>query len=317
MGSGGQDSIAPHGTEARERASGPPGPAPGAAPQPPTADTPGAPVRPDRHVLYEAAVQGVEYDLDFLERVYRRHHGATFRRLREDFCGTAQLAGSWVIRRRENRAWAVDIDRATLDWVRTHRLPRLRAAATRLVLLERDVRAGASPKVDAIVALNFSYWVFKRRRDLLAYFRAARRSLAPGGIFCANAFGGTGALQKLVETSRISGSTSIEGDWVPPFTYVWEHRSFNPIDHHLECAIHFKLKDGRTLRNAFTYDWRLWTLPEIREAMLEAGFAETETYVEGWNARLDKPDDTYRLKRRFENQEGWLAYVVGLTGSKR
>lgn len=274
-------------------------------------------MRPDRHVLYEAAVQGVEYDLDFLERVYRRHHGDTFHRLREDFCGTAQLAGAWVIRRRANRAWAVDIHGPTLDWVRAHRLPRLREAAARLTLLNRDVRSSAGPKVDAVVALNFSYWVFKQRRDLVGYFRAVRRSLAPGGIFCANAFGGTGALQKLVETSRIPGSTSIDGEWVPPFTYVWEHRSFNPIDHHIECSIHFKLKDGRTLRHAFRYDWRLWTLPEIRDAMIEAGFADTETYVEGWNAKRDEPDDTYRLKTRFENQEGWLAYVVGLTGSKR
>ena len=29
----------------------------------------------DRHVLYEAAVQGVDYDLDFLQRVYRVHRG--------------------------------------------------------------------------------------------------------------------------------------------------------------------------------------------------------------------------------------------------
>jgi len=269
-------------------------------------------VRPDRHVLYEAAVQGVEYDLDFLERVHRRHHDRTFRLLREDFCGTAQLAGAWVIRRRENRAWGVDIDRTTLDWVRAHRLPRLRRAGERLTLLERDVRTVGGPKVEVVVALNFSYWVFKQRADLVAYFRSVRRSLRPGGIFCANTFGGTGALRKMVETTRIPGSTSIDGDWVPPFTYIWEHRSFNPIDHDIQCAIHFKLKDGRTLRNAFRYDWRMWTLPEIREAMIEAGFAATESYIEGWNAARDEPDDTYRLKTRFENQEGWLAYVVGL-----
>ncbi len=267
----------------------------------------------DRHALYEAAVQGVEYDLDVFERIYRRHHdGRTFTDLREDFCGTAAIAGAWVTRRRANRAWGVDIDRATLDWARTHRLPHLRAAAERLTLLEQDVRTPTRPAVDLVCAMNFSYWVFKTRAELLAYFRAARRSLKPGGILIANAFGGTDAMKPLVETRRIATSTSADGRIVPGFTYVWEHASFNPIDHHLVCHIHFRFRDGSTMKRVFTYDWRFWTLPEVQELMLEAGFRHAEVYVEGWDDEKDKPDDTYRLRRRFENQEGWLAMVAGV-----
>lgn len=257
-------------------------------------------------------MQGVEYDLDFLERVYRRHHRGTFRDLREDFCGTAQLAGAWVLRRPANRAWGVDLDAATLAWARMHRVPRLRRSAERLTLVCGDVRRVRRPAVDVVVALNFSYWVFKQRAELVRYFTCVRRSLKPGGMLVANAFGGTGALQKLTERTRVPTSTSIAGDLVPGFTYVWEHRSFNPIDHDIQCAIHFELRDGRRIRNAFRYDWRLWTLPELRDAIAEAGFRASEVYVEGWNAKHDRPDDTYRLKRRFENQEGWLAHVIGI-----
>lgn len=266
----------------------------------------------DRHVLYEAAVQGEEFDLDLFERIYRRHHGRTFRDLREDFCGTAAIAAAWVIRRPRNRAWAVDIAASPLDWARAHRVPFLGAAARRLSLNRSDVRAPGGPSVDLVCAMNFSYWVFKTRRDLLRYFRSARRSLRPGGLLVVNAFGGSATMERLVETRRIGASTSAEGRPVPAFTYVWEQRSFNPIDHHLRCAIHFRLRDGRVMRRAFTYDWRMWTLPEVQDAMRDAGFRSAEVYVEGWDDQRHRPDDVYRLRRRFENQDSWLALVVGI-----
>jgi len=266
----------------------------------------------DPWALYEAAVQAVDTDLDFMERVYRRHRGRRFTRLREDFCATAHVAAAWVLRRPLNRAWAVDHDRAPLDWCRRHRSPRLGEAARRLTLVQGDVREAARPRVEAVAALNFSYWVFKRRDALLEYFRAARRSLRPGGLLFTNAFGGSEAAGKLVERRRIAASRAVDGTRLAPFTYLWEHAAFNPIDHHLLCHIHFRLADGTRLERAFSYDWRLWTLPEIQDAMLEAGFAATEVYVEGWDERRDEPDGIYRLRRRFENQEGWLAYVVAI-----
>ncbi len=266
----------------------------------------------DPHALYEAAVQGVEFDLDFFERVWRRLRGGRFARLREDFCGTAQLSCAWALRRPANRAWAVDHDPAVLAWARDQHLARLGRAAGRVTLLERDVRRVTRPRVEVVAALNFSFWVLQRRRELLRYFRAVRRSLGPRGLFFAFAFGGTGAMEALVERQRIPPSPGPDGGRIPGFLYVWEQESFNPADHRLVCHIHFKLGDGTWLRRAFSYDWRMWTLPEIREAMLEAGFRSTEVYVEGWNHRRNRPDDSYRRRRRFANQEGWIAVVVGL-----
>jgi predicted RNA methylase len=269
-------------------------------------------MKPDRHILYEAAVQGVEYDLDFFERVWRTLRGGRFTRLREDFCGTAAIACGWVARRSANRAWAVDLDEEVLDWARAHRVPRLKGAASRLALVHRDVRRVTAPAVDLAVAFNFSYWVFHRRPDLVAYFRAVRRSLTRRGLFVVNAFGGTEAMQKIIERRRIAASTSVDGARVPSFTYVWDQARFNPVDHRLLCHIHFELRGGVKMRRAFTYDWRLWTLPEIEEAMLDAGFRAVEFWVEGWDAKRNRSDDVYHRRRRFENQESWLACVVGV-----
>ncbi|MFI5372189.1 MAG: methyltransferase domain-containing protein [Candidatus Eisenbacteria bacterium] len=266
----------------------------------------------DRHVLYEAAVQGVDYDLDVFERIYRRHHGHRFTRLREDFCGTAAISGAWVTRRRANHAWGVDIDAGTLAWARAHRLPHLGEAGRRLTLIRGDVRSVTGPLVDVVCAMNFSYWVLKTRRELLEYFTAVRRTLRPRGLLVASAFGGTGTMETLLEKRRIGPSTTADGRQVPAFTYVWEQESFNPIDHHLRCAIHFRLRGGHTQRRAFTYDWRMWTLPEVRDLMRDAGFRDVETYVEGWDDARHRPDDVYRLRRRFENQTSWLALVVGV-----
>ncbi len=267
---------------------------------------------PDRHVLYEAAVQGVEYDLDFFARVYRRLRGRAFTRFREDFCGTAALACAWALRDRSHRAWGVDLDAETLAWSRAHHLARMREAGRRVTLVRADVRHARVPRVDVICAMNFSWWVFHERAALIDYLRAARRTLAPGGLMFANAFGGSDAMGPLVETRRIAGSQGPDGERVPPFTYVWDQVAFNPIDHRLLCHIHFRLRDGRSIERAYTYDWRMWTLPEVRDAMREAGFADVQVYVEGWNEQRDEPDQVYRRRTRFEQQAGWLAVVVGV-----
>lgn len=271
----------------------------------------------DRHALYEAAVQGVDWDLDFLERVYRRHTGRAAVTFREDFCGTAALSGAWVARGPKHVALGFDLDREVLAWARKHRLPWLHEAARRVTLRRADVRTVTRPRVDLACALNFSYWVFKRRAELLAYFRAVRRSLAPDGLLVVNAFGGTDAERPLVETTRKPASNACDGSPLPPFTFVWEHASLNPVTREIVCHIHFRFRGGRTMRNAFTYDWRMWTLPEIQEAMLEAGFHHTEVWAEGWNDRAGEADGRLRVRRSLDNEDSWVVYVAGYASAPR
>jgi len=268
--------------------------------------------KPDRHFLYEAAVQDVDFDLGFFQRIYRRRHGRPFRWLREDFCGTARLACEWVARGTDRHAIAVDLNAETLAWSRRMHLPWIGDAAKRLKLIRADVRLVKGPRVDVTAALNCSYWVFKRRRELLGYFRCARRGLRSGGMLFLDSFGGEDAMRALVESRRVRGARAYSGERVPPFTYTWEQKSFNPVDHHLLSCIHFRLDDGRMFRRAFTYDWRMWTLPEIQETLREAGFAHVHVYVQAWDDQRHQPLNIYRRRGRFENQEAWLAYIVGV-----
>lgn len=265
----------------------------------------------DRHYLYSAAVQSVDADLSFFKRVYKKHNRRNFKRLREDFCGTAVLASEWVRRNKENRAWGVDLDRSTLEWGIEHYGPRLKKAGRRLKLQCANVLDVSDPKVDVVTALNFSYSVFKTRGELRAYFRRVRDSLAPGGLFVLDAWGGTEAMCADKESRRIDAETAFDGTRVPSFTYVWEQARFNPIDHHIRCYIHFKMRNGARIDKAFVYDWRLWTLPEMRELLTASGFASTEVFVEGWDDDEDESDGVFRKRTYFDNQEGWVAYVVG------
>ncbi|HEY6866144.1 MAG TPA: hypothetical protein VI792_02740, partial [Candidatus Eisenbacteria bacterium] len=100
------------------------------------------------------------------------------------------------------------------------------------------------------------------------------------------------------------------------FVYEWEHARFNVVDHHITCHIHFRFPDRTAMRRVFSYDWRFWTLPEVREAMLEAGFNRVGIYIEGWDERRWEANGIYRLRKRYDNQEGWLAFVVGHTGRR-
>jgi len=266
----------------------------------------------DRHVLYEASVQSVDFEADFLQKLYRKKRGRPFRLLREDFCGTAKLACEWVRRNRENRAIGIDLHGPTLDWGLRNHVARLNKAAERVILLEENVLDVREPKVDVAVAFNYSYGVFKTRDVLRGYLRNALESLRPGGIFVLDTFGGTSATEEGEEPRRIAAHLGPDGQRIPSFTYIWDQQHFNPVDFNIVCKIHFRFSDRSQIRNAFSYDWRYWTLPELQELMLEAGFRSVEVYFEGWDEKKNQPDGKFRKAIDAEEMAGWVAYVVGL-----
>ena len=266
----------------------------------------------DRHILYEEAVQNVDFELDFLQRIFKRKRNRKFHTLREDFCGTANMACMWAERNWRNSAVGVDLHQPTLDWGVRNRVSRLEEAANRLKLICADVLTVQEPQVEVAVAFNYSYSVFKTRELLRRYFQVIHGALEDEGIFFIDAFGGTEATEELEEERDVDPSIASDGTKVPGYTYIWEQVRFNPINHDILCKIHFGFKDGTRLDNAFTYDWRYWTLPELQEIMLEAGFRETEVYVEGWDDDEDEADGIFRRRTQIEEMAGWVAYVVGL-----
>lgn len=246
------------------------------------------------------SVQCPEADVAFFDRVYKDLRGKLPKSLREDFCGTAALAAEWVKRRRDNTAVGVDLDSKTLAWGRRYHIGPLGADASRITLMEADVRDVRQPKVDLVVGQNFSYFVFKTRAELLGYFRAVRSSLAKDGVFIVDIFGGWE-----------SQSLDVEEKWVEDeFIYIWEQKKYDPITHDTRFCIHFRFPNGREMRRAFTYDWRFWTIPEVRELLEEAGFRRTEVYWEGTDHKTGDGNGVFRRTKRIQNCPGWIAYIV-------
>ena len=267
----------------------------------------------DLHWLYEASVQNVDTDLDFAQRVYSKHWKRKPLTVREDFCGTAKLACRWVARHKKNEAWGIDFHQPTLDWGVKHNVSELSdEQRQRLHLLCGDVRDTRTPKVDMALALNFSFCIFKQRDTLRKYFKAVAKSLNNEGIFVMDLYGGTESVTaKNDDVRKIPGFTTPDGVKISTFDYIWEQAEYNPINHHTTCHIHFKVPGHGSIDKAFTYDWRLWTLPELQEILLEAGFSKAEVYLHDFDDEGES-DETFRLRKTYENAQGWIAYVVGI-----
>lgn len=253
----------------------------------------------DRHRLYERSVQSPDLECELVDEVYKERRGRLPQRLREDFCGTAAITAEWVRRRPRNTAVGVDLDAATLAWGTARHLDPLRPSQRkRVALLNADVRKATAAPADVVVALNFSYWVFRERAALRAYFKAAHRALRKDGMLILDAYGGPSAQRVMRERTQHKG-----------FKFHWHQADYDPISGEYTCHIHFTFPDGSKLPEAFTYRWRLWTLPEIRELLAEAGFRSSAVLLQGWDED-GEPDDEFKEAARGNPDEAWLAYIV-------
>ncbi len=261
--------------------------------------------RADRHSLYQKSVQDPEAEVALMVEKFTELRGHAPRVFREDFCGTALLSLEWCRGDRERRAVGVDMCESTLEWGREHNLLPAGEAGQRVTLIHGNVLDADAPPADITGAFNFSYNVFKDRPSLLNYFRAAHAGLADGGVLAMDVYGGQEAIDTMEEEREVEGEK---------FTYVWEQEKFNPLTHDTLCHIHFEFPDGSRMERAFSYDWRLWTLPELRELLSEAGFSAVHVYWEEFEEG-DEDDEymvgtgRYREVTEVENQQSWIAYV--------
>ena len=256
----------------------------------------------DKHILYQMSVQAPDTDSKTFGRWFKKYTGRELRAWREDFCGTSVLSCHHVKNHKDNTAVGVDFHRPTLDWGIKHNVNELLSdeQKKRLTLIESDVLDVTAPKVDCELALNFSYQVFKTRETLGKYFKQVYKSLKPGGVFYLDALGGPDVMQQKTDRTRHKG-----------FTYHWEQRSFDPISHRIVCAIHFSFPDGTMKKNAFVYDWRMWTLPELRELFVAAGFDDVHVMWEGTDQDTMSGNGIFRRKEVGDMDEAWISMVVG------
>jgi len=261
----------------------------------------------DRHEMYQYAVQAPDTEVEFFEETYKKLRGKNPLSMKEDFCGTALLSVEWCKSDPERSAIGVDFCPDTLKWGEEHNIkPASAEIGNRLQIIEADVRDVAEPKVDITCALNFSFCIFKTRDELRSYFAKALDGLKDDGMLILDMFGGTECLDELEEETEMDEVDA---------SYLWEHDKFNPINNDILCHIHFEFPDGSRMDKAFSYDWRLWSLQELRELLEEAGYSKVRVYWEEFEED-DEDDDFMEGTGEFfeatevENQESWQVYIV-------
>lgn len=248
----------------------------------------------DKFDLYTLCVQDPPRMAEFLGAV----HGGAARTLRDDFAGPGAIARAWVAMSPQRRAVAIDLDPVPLKKL---------GRGAKVKGLVADVRK-AKAKADIICALNFGVCELHSRRDLMAYLTQARASLQTKGVLVCDLYGGSDRF------IRSTSSKNIRIDRSNTVRYRWVQEGGDETTGRVRNRIDFTVQDGpRTTRfpSAFTYDWRLWSIPELSDAMMDAGFASVEIHDRLGGAR-DAQDNLHvrPLQQGEPLDDPFVVYVV-------
>ncbi|XP_073157319.1 uncharacterized protein [Henckelia pumila] len=281
--------------------------------------------------------------------------------LQEDFCGTALLSVEWIHGDAWRTAVGLDLDVEALNWCMENNVNRIGAdISSRITLFHGNVLQPLDSKLinidhdeiikntrskgdgsdslsctenfmsegrpeapqsmketqlparDIVCAFNYSCCCLHSRKELILYFKHAFNALSKkGGIFVMDLYGGTSSENELRLQRRF-----------PNFTYVWEQAEFDIIQRKTRISLHFHLqKQHKKLRHAFSYSWRLWSLPEVKDCLEEAGFRAVHVWIrsmpdseqirctDGFSVGRDVK---YEEAMSFKQQDAWNAYIVGV-----
>jgi hypothetical protein len=106
--------------------------------------------------------------------------------------------------------------------------------------------------------------------------------------------------------------------------YTWEQEEFDVTTRTTKISLHFRIfKEQRVLRHAFSYHWRLWTIPEVTEALKEAGFQEVHIWMREMSQAQEQQEEDeevdmnngvkYEEVDSFQQVDAWNAYVVAVS----
>jgi SAM-dependent methyltransferase len=255
----------------------------------------------DKYFYYHKSVQSPDIDVQFFDKAYKDIRGKEAVSLKEDFCGTFSISCEWVKLGDNKKAVGVDLDEEPIEYGKNNYLAELTDdQKSRVEVINANVMDKNNPQADIVSASNFSYYIFKDRETLKTYYKSAYNSVKDDGIFIVDCFGGTAATEPVEEETEQDG-----------FSYFWDQDSFDPVTNFAQFYIHFKRKGEKKRKKVFSYDWRMWSIPEIREIMLEAGFKDTKVMWEGTDKDGDG-DGKFKAVEKGEHCESWVAYVIGV-----
>ncbi len=253
----------------------------------------------DKYFYYEKSVQSADNDVHFLKKTFREIRGKNPKILREDFCGTFKICCEWVKLDSDFQAVGIDLEPEPIEYGKKNYFAKLDGGEKqRVQIFNKNVLDKSLPKADMIAAQNFSYYLFKERAELKNYFKNAFEALGDEGVFIVDCFGGSQCYEPNEEETEHDG-----------FSYYWDQDKFDPVTNEALFHIHFKRKGEKKREKVFTYDWRMWTIPEIKEVMLEAGFKKVHVYWEGTDDD-GSGDGVFTKVSQGEDCEGWVAYLA-------
>lgn len=239
----------------------------------------------DRFDLYERAAQSPSMTARFLRALHAGTEGEPVT-LGEDFSGAGAVSRAWLDLDPAHRAVCVDHDAEPLA-----RLRRFAGDNPALTIRHADVFDVRDP-AGVIAVLNFSICELRERAALERYLAHARDRLTEqagaAGLLVLDLYGGVDAYTR--------GESDVQlRDGV---RYIWEQREADPRTGLVVNAMHLRPDAGSELRNAFVYHWRLWSIPELRDALTEAGFSRIAIYdrlgdaIDGAGRLYPKPIET-------------------------
>ena len=259
----------------------------------------------DRYFHYTNSVQGAAHDAALMARMF----AAVWRGpppktivMQEDFCATAELCYEWVALGPHMKAVGIDLDADSLAWGEKHHGVEMSPDVTsRVRLIHGDVLVDHGVRPHMISAFNFSY-SFIHSRDLLKqYLTACYDGLTPGGMLILDCFGGADYIAEPHSNKR----RNVEHK----FNFWWNVHSFDALSHRIFCSIDYQ-RDGEKRRNkVFTYDWRLWTPPELTDALKEVGFSHVEYWSEGLD-RSGAGNGKFQPVTKEVGCSTWICYII-------
>jgi hypothetical protein len=255
----------------------------------------------DKYAFYKEAVQSPDDDVEFYLKRYKEiRKGKKPRVLREDFCGAGAISCEWVKLDKSHKSSGLDLDPEPMEYGRQNYISQLKPdQQKRVALIKKDVLSGNLPTADITVAVNFSYFIFKKREVLKKYFKNVFESLNHQGLFILDIFGGTQCTDAIEDRTKHK-----------KFTYYWDQQSFDPVSNEAYFEIHFKYKKKK-YQNVFNYDWRMWSIVEIREILDEVGFQDSKVYWEG-DDKNGGGNGVFTSVQEGEACLSWIAYIVGI-----
>lgn len=275
---------------------------------------------PDRFECYELCVQSPRHVVGFLRALFLAENGSDPTVLGEDFSGTCAISRRWCKELDNATSVCVDLDADALAWARARAADD--AVADRITFVRADCfdepetparNSDRDAPCDVCFVGNFSIGYAHDRATLVRYLTRSRERLLAarhgfsGGVFACDTYGGAGAF-------ALGGiERTHPGRRGEVIRYAWSHEDADPATAMVTNSISLRVeRDGDIIAEyprAFEYRWRLWSIAELREAMLEAGFQRTSVYLEVSLAPGQAPTPVTD-PRQFKSD--WIVLIAGI-----